>query len=257
MAHTVGSDSELHADGLRIREEEGILRASLIMNTTPNQPTPPALGRGKSMTLPVGSMSPEGILPPSIILKEGTGPTSLFRPRRVSIAEQVLEQVRTRDRDLQKSTLVSSPRTSWLHYPSSGSGSSGTVLPPAIMATASTPQESPTNLLGPGSSELRRRSLISPVPPNSPNITKAALPGRLLRTPSAPTLQTPSSNSNQNQSTSHPIPPTLINLLDGEHHTDEICVLFEVGWPTLEQWLVSIGGGQGNGDFGKVAIIYR
>jgi nitrogen permease regulator 2-like protein len=46
-------------------------------------------------------------------------------------------------------------------------------------------------------------------------------------------------------------------LLDGEHHTDELAVGFEAGWPLLEQWLVSIGDGKGDGDFGKVLIIYR
>ena len=32
---------------------------------------------------------------------------------------------------------------------------------------------------------------------------------------------------------------------------------FEVGWPILEKWLVTLGEGQGNGDFGRVAIMYR
>ncbi|KAI0034016.1 nitrogen permease regulator 2 [Vararia minispora EC-137] len=52
-------------------------------------------------------------------------------------------------------------------------------------------------------------------------------------------------------------PPELPELLDGEHHTDELCTRFGVGWPTLEQWLVAAGGGKGNEDFGKVFIIYR
>lgn len=58
---------------------------------------------------------------------------------------------------------------------------------------------------------------------------------------------------------SHPLayPPALVPLLDGEHHADELCCQFEVGWPTLERWLVAAGGGSGDGDFGKVLIIYR
>ncbi|KAH9975156.1 nitrogen permease regulator 2-domain-containing protein [Russula compacta] len=52
-------------------------------------------------------------------------------------------------------------------------------------------------------------------------------------------------------------PPSLVPLLDGEHHTDELCCRFEVGWPTLERWLVAVGEGSGDGDFGKVLIIYR
>jgi nitrogen permease regulator 2-like protein len=52
-------------------------------------------------------------------------------------------------------------------------------------------------------------------------------------------------------------PPALVSLLDGEHHTDELCCCFEVGWPTLERWLTAIGEGSGDGDFGKVLMIYR
>lgn len=56
-----------------------------------------------------------------------------------------------------------------------------------------------------------------------------------------------------------PPPPELLPLLDGDHHTDELCTRFEVGWPQLQQWLVTIGGGKGDGDedFGRVSIIYR
>lgn len=53
------------------------------------------------------------------------------------------------------------------------------------------------------------------------------------------------------------LPPQLAGLLDGEHHTDELATRFEAGWPLLEQWLVSIGGSSGNGDFGRVVMIYR
>ena len=53
------------------------------------------------------------------------------------------------------------------------------------------------------------------------------------------------------------IPPALIPLLDGDHHTDELSVRFEAGWPLLEQWLITIGGGEGDGDYGRVVIIYK
>jgi hypothetical protein len=52
-------------------------------------------------------------------------------------------------------------------------------------------------------------------------------------------------------------PKELIPLLDGEHHTDELSTTFEKGWPHLEQWLAEIGGGPGEGDFGRVIILYR
>jgi hypothetical protein len=52
-------------------------------------------------------------------------------------------------------------------------------------------------------------------------------------------------------------PPQLVPLLDGEHHTDELCTKFEVGWPLLERWLELIGGGEIENEGGKVVIIYR
>lgn len=72
---------------------------------------------------------------------------------------------------------------------------------------------------------------------------------RLSKSPSGPTTHLPH--------TASPFPPALISLLDGEHHTDELCVRFNVGWPMLERWLAMAGGGEGNGDFGNVCIIYR
>ncbi|KAI0672997.1 nitrogen permease regulator 2-domain-containing protein [Trametes maxima] len=55
-----------------------------------------------------------------------------------------------------------------------------------------------------------------------------------------------------------PFPPELLPLLDGEHHTDEICTRFEVGWPVLRQWMFAAGGGkEGDEEFGQISIIYR
>jgi len=61
----------------------------------------------------------------------------------------------------------------------------------------------------------------------------------------------------QSSSSTPPVPLELLPLLDGEHHTDELATRFETGWPLLEQWLVTAGGGKGDGDFGRVSIIYR
>ena len=52
-------------------------------------------------------------------------------------------------------------------------------------------------------------------------------------------------------------PPEIVSLLDGEHHTDELASRFEAGWSLLEKWLVAVGEGKGDGDFGRVCIIYR
>ena len=54
-----------------------------------------------------------------------------------------------------------------------------------------------------------------------------------------------------------PMPSQLKGLLDGTRHTDELGVKFEIGWPTLEKYLIAIGGGKGDGDFGRVQVIYR
>ena len=73
---------------------------------------------------------------------------------------------------------------------------------------------------------------------------------RLSRSPSVPlaALQAPGP----------PYPPDLLTMLDGEHHTDEICTRFEVGWPTLQRWLRTSGGGsEAEEDYGRICLIYR
>ncbi len=73
---------------------------------------------------------------------------------------------------------------------------------------------------------------------------------RMSRSPSAPAVAM--------QAPGPAYPPALVPLLDGEHHTDELCTRFSVGWPVMEQWLRFIGGGSDeDGDFGNVAVIYR
>ncbi|KAF8163494.1 nitrogen permease regulator 2-domain-containing protein [Crassisporium funariophilum] len=197
------------------------------------------------------------------------GPTTIsasHRARRASAAEKVLEQLRSRD--IQKSTVnaVSSPRTSWINFQQEavpilpvatgmnssviGAGSSTQIIVSA--------QESPTKVIAPGRPESRRQSLISPaVPPSSPVISKVTLtplrPNRPGRSPSAPQIP----QSTLGQGIQAAIPIGLLALLDGEHHTDELSVKFEAGWPLLEQWLLAIGGGEGDGDYGRIAIIYK
>lgn len=38
-------------------------------------------------------------------------------------------------------------------------------------------------------------------------------------------------------------PPSLALLLDGAHHTDEVCLRYGIGWRTLEAVLKDLGGG--------------
>ncbi|KAH7929743.1 NPR2-domain-containing protein [Leucogyrophana mollusca] len=83
---------------------------------------------------------------------------------------------------------------------------------------------------------------------------------RMSRSPSAPVVQIHAVNSQGSVTSATPAPappPELLPLLDGEHHTDELSTRLEAGWPLLQQWLAAIGGGKGDGDFGRVLIMYR
>ncbi|KAF9791247.1 nitrogen permease regulator 2-domain-containing protein [Thelephora terrestris] len=53
------------------------------------------------------------------------------------------------------------------------------------------------------------------------------------------------------------VPSELPQLLNGEHHTDELATKFEAGWPMLQKWLFAIGGGSEEGDFGRIVMVYR
>ncbi|KAF8077854.1 NPR2-domain-containing protein [Lyophyllum atratum] len=170
--------------------------------------------------------------------------SATHRARRASAAEKVLEQLRSRG-DVQKSNsgnVVGSPRTSWIHYQQESM-----VTP----TTATTSQD------GHRRTESRRQSLITPIgPPPSPVLPKTALP------PSNSTSirQRPLWSQTASQAGGlgfRTFPPEFLALLDGEHHTDELAVRFEAGFPVLEQWLVAAGGGTGDGDFGRVCVIYR
>ncbi|KAI0726649.1 NPR2-domain-containing protein [Fomitopsis betulina] len=164
-------------------------------------------------------------------------PVVPHRARRASAAESSLEQLRSRA-DARRSTPLEqlfSPR-----IPNSVS-SSVTVTASAIHQARPPTRESSfssTDQHGQG---------------QSPTAPLSGLRPRLERSPSAPTVpqvQPP-------MHTAAAFPKELLPLLDGEHHTDELCTRFEVGWPVLRQWLVMAGGGKGDGDFGQVAIIYR
>ncbi|KAJ7685309.1 nitrogen permease regulator 2-domain-containing protein [Mycena polygramma] len=203
-------------------------------------------GRTPQTTPVVPSLSPDSV---AISLSRPTPPTTTApRVRRASAAEKVLEQLR--NRDIQKTG--GSPRTSWIHYTNESE--------PGITATTTTPQDSPVRN---GGAESRRQSLsgFPANPPPSPILAKATVTAtlstpsrpRLSQSPSAPV--TPFNGANSWGST--PYPKELLALLDGENHTDELAVRFEAGWPLLQQWLITIGGGEGPEDYGRVAIIYR
>lgn len=237
-------DPPAHPARTRINSVSGAsFRFSLFIPPSPATPVetaPPGILRNRTpapLTSSPGMASdgPNGAMSRRASL---IGPSQA--PREASAAEKVLEKVRNRDRTLQQS----------LHQ------STG-VRVPSKSPTRSTipPDHSPIPQLQPprGASDLRRRSVISPstaAPPNSPTIAKKGLPSR-------PKISQPPATSAAPTVYTSTYPPDLLALLDGEHHTDELSVRFESGWPLLERWLVTIGGGQGSGDFGRVSLIYR
>ena len=201
---------------------------------------------------------------------------SVQRARRASAAEKVLEQLR--NKDLQRS-ISTSPRSTWLHKPKEGGSRSraasmlasvaATAAPNVADAPAGAPTQASATKNVKSAAEGRRPHTALPiVPPPSPVNQKGTLPPnrpRLSRSPSAPHL-----NQQQQQQIATVVgigaqtgpytrqpPPELISLLDGDHHTDELSVRFEAGWPMLDRWLITIGGGAGNGDYGCVSVIYR
>ncbi|KAF4615412.1 hypothetical protein D9613_002714 [Agrocybe pediades] len=178
------------------------------------------------------------------------------RTRRTSAAEQVLEQLQSRDMQKSIANTHSSPRPSWITFQHDNTVE---VTPhpssnPTTVATAS----ASAVITAAGRSESRRHSLISSaVVPSAPVISKttitSARPARPSRSPSAPHIK----QSTSGQIPHLTVPPGLKALLDGEHHTDELSVRFEAGWPLLEQWLRMIGGADNTDDYGRVVIIYK
>lgn len=182
--------------------------------------------------------------------------SATHRARRASAAEKALEQLRSRS-DLQKSSNVaasghlSTPRTSWINFQQKDEAL------PGSQAAAAAPHNMATG------TQSRRQSLLTPTgPPPSPILSKATVaPPASSSTSAAITMRPrptwPISTPALNGVHARPFPPELLGLLDGEHHTDELAVRFEAGWPVLESWLVAAGGGKGDGEFGRVCIIYQ
>ncbi|KAF9246297.1 nitrogen permease regulator 2-domain-containing protein [Melanogaster broomeanus] len=198
-------------------------------------------------TSPAVPVSTEAVLSSST----GEGNSTTGVQRRTSAAEKVLEQLRfkTLNRSGSNLTIRGQPSTS----------------PERTSATYERP-------LGRArvNSDVRRHSMFQQSQVSGrdggssvygPSIGPVSTGGsRLSRSPSssiAPQIHTTFSQGSGQLSTVSAPPPELILLLDGEHHTDELSTRFEAGWPLLQQWLAAIGGGKGDGDFGRVSVICR
>jgi hypothetical protein len=257
----------------RVKTPSGTNIRFPVYGTAPEDSSPGRPGQTGLFSVPLelvpfgATESPLPSAPPVII-------SQTHRARRASAAEKVLEQLRGRDIQKNTSTAVSSPRTSWINgrpesivqNPTtlttttkpvaatvSGSSVEAAVASLTTQTSLSSSQDSPTKRIASNKSASRRQSPV--VPPPSPIIPKHNLtPSRLTRQTSQLALNNSLSSG---PGATLAIPSGLLPLLDGEHHTDELSVRFEAGWPLLEQWLVTIGGGQGDGDFGRVVIIYK
>lgn len=154
------------------------------------------------------------------------------------MAEKYLEQLR-KDIDPGRGTPITQEVVSYISRTRTSTNSQDSVVrrhssANVIASGITTALATSTDLLGPSDSA------------HGTNGTTVLARPRLSRSPSSQsTLPVPT------------YPPELKEFLDGKHHTDELGVRFEAGWPLLEKYLVAIGGGQGNGDYGRVELIYH
>ncbi|KAJ7063398.1 nitrogen permease regulator 2-domain-containing protein [Mycena amicta] len=210
------------------------------LSSTPNL----LRGRTPQNTPIMPSLSPDLVSPSPVSPRATTSAIGTpVRTRRPSAAEKILEQLRSRD--VQKSGP--SARASWIYYTNESE---------IATAPATVPHEAPSAMPRTGGSESRRQSLSAlPInPPPSPVLTKATISTAAVAPLRPQSTVSPSVPARNTEGWSNiPYPKDLPALLDGEHHTDELAVQFEAGWPLLEQWLAAIDGG----DLGRVVIIYR
>ncbi|KAJ7509990.1 nitrogen permease regulator 2-domain-containing protein [Mycena galericulata] len=250
------SDAPLDPSGLNLvslrRKRVNSLSGSMQFGGYSSSPVAPPIDLSPSQTLLRGrtpqttpvvpSLSPDLASPITLSLRPTPATASAPTPtrvRRASAAEKILEQLR--NRDIQKTG--GSPRTSWIHY--TNESEPGVASPPRRLRPKTTPSELAGRNHGGSPSPRSQETLTGTLTPSRP---------RLSHSPSAPLVQT---RNGIESLTSTPFPKELLSFLDGEHHTDELAVRFEAGWPLLEQWLLTMGGGELPGDFGRVAIIYR
>lgn len=265
----VDQPSNLTLAGKRAR---GLSEASLRAphhGTVPAEElmTPLGLARQQSQqAVPFPSLTPDatpyGAVESPLPSAQPATISASHRARRASVAEKALEQLRSRDLQKSGSTAISSPHTPWINFHHETTPPSTSVMITANQVVPSMlpppTQSSPSKPISTGRPGSRRHSLITPaVPPSSPVMAKVTMtpsrPSRISRSPSEPNI----AHSNPGQTNQLAVPDGLRAMLDGEHHTDELSVKFEAGWPLLQQWLSAIGGGQGDEDYGSVFVIYR
>ncbi|KAF8447715.1 nitrogen permease regulator 2-domain-containing protein [Boletus edulis BED1] len=174
-------------------------------------------------------------------------------PRRTSAAEKVLEQLRFKTQQRSGTNVtVGNQSSSASAYLEEASTTRERVGRPRVNS------EGRRHLIYPQSEVSSKDGRSSWYGPSvGPISTGRPRPSRSPSAPMVPQIHTSFSQGSGQSFNVPPPPPELVSLLDGEHHTDELSTRFEAGWPLLQQWLAVIGGGRGDGDFGRVSIIYR
>lgn len=185
-----------------------------------------------------------------LVTARATASNDIQPLRRTSLAESTLEQLRNREAQKHRDTFPTR-RTRGQRSDSIATVTSEYYRRQPLSTAFGTSQitpPSPRNLMKVSPDIASGADLVDSEHSSGGLSVMTISRPRLSRSPSIP-VAVP-------QVPGPPYPSDLKNLLDGEHHTDELCTRFEVGLPVLEQWLRIIGGGE-NGDFGQVAIIYR
>ncbi|KZV72939.1 NPR2-domain-containing protein [Peniophora sp. CONT] len=204
-----------------------VLLDDIPPTSQPPTTTPPITGRRRSMSIPTpGITSTPSTAPPNLLITPQT-PTRLpLCPiRRLSDATAPLATV-------------------------SATSASASPIETRMPPLPATPSAAELSL---GRQLSQRRTPTTP-----PRKGREAQGRRNTLTSGDPVRPRPSRSPSNPAPVPQPLyPPALPALLDGEHHTDELCTMFSVGWPMLEKWLAIIGGGKGEGELGNVLIIYR
>ncbi|KAI0934524.1 hypothetical protein AcV5_006340 [Taiwanofungus camphoratus] len=172
----------------------------------------------------------------------------LSQPTHRASAAETLEQLRTRGGKPVDEVSSAAASTHAHVRTRTGSRTYGVVTdfsPPTLLSSMSAPGAK-ASLEAPGTDTADGQTSAT-----GKSTTLGIFRPRVGRSPSAPVV------TQVHVSAGPSFPPELIPLLDGEHHTDELCTRFEVGWPVLKQWLVLAGNGKRDDDFGQVSIIYR
>lgn len=234
------------------RRRHSISKSPAPLNTS-SQPSPTSTSVDAIRYSGIPSLAPMGseqmLYSPT---KEMEPP--IYSQRRTSAAEKALEQLHM---SLQRTASTSSTRAQIVSSASPDEGSGSHQARPfgrhrvnSDTRRHSTPFQYGTSEINEG---LKRVSLYNP------SVTVPAPRSTVIsRSPSVTaTQQTYTPSTQGSPQMFNPPPSELTPMLDGEHHTDELSTHFEVGWPLLQQWLTTIGGGKGDGDFGRVVMIYR